>query len=96
MKAKRKYKFEPDYTVPPGITIKEVMQSLDMTQREFATRTGLTVQSLMRIFKGEEPISYKTAESLEMVTGTPARFWNNLEMQYQKQVAKLAEMNMVT
>ena len=91
MKAKRRFEFDPDYAVFPGITVKEVMEYLDMTQKEFATRTGLTVQSLIRIFKGEQPISYETAESLEMVTGTPARFWNNLEMQYQEQRAKLAE-----
>lgn len=91
MKAKRLYSYEPDYAVPPGETLQEVMRSLDMTQKDLAARTELTVQSLIRIFKGEQPISYETANKLELVTNVPARFWNNLESNYREQLAKLAE-----
>lgn len=91
MKANRKYTFQPDYAVPPGDSLREVMESLEMTQRELAVRTGLTVQTLIRIFKGEQPISYESANRLELATGVPARFWNNLEAQYQEQKAKLDE-----
>lgn len=91
MKALKKYKYQPDYAVLPGDTLREVMESLDMTQKELAVRTGLTVQTLIRIFKGEQPISYESANRLELATGVPARFWNNLETQYQEQKAKLDE-----
>lgn len=67
------------------------MLALGMTQRDLADRTGLTVQTLNRIFKGDQPISYDTANKLELVTGTPAAFWNNLEAQYRAQLVKLAE-----
>ena len=89
--AKKRYDFEPDYAVPPGETLKEVMESLDMTQRELAIRTVLTVQSLNRIFKGDQPITYETANKLELATGVPARMWNNLEAQYREQLAKIKE-----
>ncbi len=89
--AKRRYGFEPDYAVPPGETLKEVMESLDMSQKELAIRTGLTVQSLNRIFKGDQPISYETANKLELATNVPARMWNNLEAQYREQLAKIKE-----
>ncbi len=91
MRAKRKYKYQPDYAVLPGDTLREVMESLGMTQKELAIRTGLAVQTLIRIFKGEQPISYESANRLELATGTPARFWNNLELKYQEQKAKLDE-----
>src|SRR5512137_1561706 len=91
MRAKRKYTFQPDYTVLPGDTLRQVMESREMTQKELAVRTGLTVQTLIRIFKGEQPISYESANRLELATGVPARFWNNLEAQYQEQKAKLDE-----
>ena len=65
------------------------MLSLNMTQKEFAQRTGLTVQSLNRIFKGVQPITYETANRLELVTGVPAGFWNNLEANYREQLAKI-------
>jgi len=91
MKALKKHAYAPDYAVPPGETLQEVMESLGMTQRELAMRTGLTVQSLNRIFKGEQPISYDTAARLELVTGTPARFWNNLELNYQERLTAIQE-----
>jgi len=89
--AKKLYGFEPDYAISPGETLKEVMESLNMSQRELAVRTGLTVQSLNRIFKGDQPISYETANKLELSTGVPARMWNNLEAQYREQLAKAKE-----
>ena len=91
MKAKKKYPFEPDFAVPPGESLAEVMASLDMNQKELAKRLELTEQTLIRIFKGEQPISYATANRLELVTGVPARFWNNLEAEYREQLAKLDE-----
>lgn len=91
MKAKKQHMFEPDYAVPPGETLHEVMESLEMTQKELARRLGLTEQTLIRIFKGEQPITYATANRLELVTRIPARFWNNLEAQYQEQLAKIEE-----
>ncbi len=89
--AQKKYEFEPDYVVPPGATLQEIMESFEMTQKELATRTGLTEQSLTRIIKGDQPISYETANRLELVTQVPARLWNNLEAQYREQKAKLEE-----
>jgi HTH-type transcriptional regulator / antitoxin HigA len=91
MKAKKRYSFEPDYAVPPSKTLQETMESLDMGQKELAARTGLTVQSLIRILKAEQPISYETANRLELATGVPASLWNNLEAQYQEQLAKVRE-----
>ena len=52
---------------------------------------ALTVQSLNRIFKGEQPITYESANRLELATGVPARYWNNLEAQYREHLAKVEE-----
>jgi len=91
MKALRKYSYEPDYAVPPGRTLEDTMVVQGMTQRELADRTGLTVQTLNRIFNGKQPITYETANKLELVTGTPASFWINLEGQYRLQLNKVVE-----
>ena len=60
-----------------------------MSQKEFAQRTGLAMQSLNRIFKGVQPITYETANQLELATVVPAGFWNNLEANYREQLAKI-------
>lgn len=91
MKALKKFSYEPDYAIAPGETLKETIESLNMTQKELAIRTGLTEQTIIRIFKGEQPITYETANKLELVTGVPARFWNNLESNYREQLAKIEE-----
>jgi len=92
LESKKGFGFEPDYAIPPGVTLKEVMESLNMTQKELAIRTGVTVQTLNRIFKGEQPISYETSNKLELATSVPSRMWNNLEAQYREQLAKLKEL----
>jgi len=91
MKTLKRFKYEPDYAVAPGETLKETIESLNMTQKELAIRTGLTEQTIIRIFKGEQPITYETANKLELVTGVPSRFWNNLESNYREQLAKIEE-----
>lgn len=90
-KAKKTHTFEPDFAVPPGETLKEVADSLGMSQKELADRTGLTVQTINRILKGDQPITFETANRLELTTGVPARMWNNLESQYREQLAKIAK-----
>lgn len=91
MALNKKYEFVPDYAVPPGRTLQELMVVRGMSQREMAIRSGLTVQTLNRIFKGEQPITYETAGRLELVTGVSTRYWNNLELQYREQLVRMAE-----
>ena len=90
MTARKQHTFTPDYASPPGATLEETMQLLGYTQKEFAVRTGLTVQTLHRIFRGKQPITSETATKLELVTGTPASFWLSLEAQYQAAQEKLS------
>ena len=52
---------------------------------------GWSVQTLNRIFKGDQPITYETANRLEYVTPYPASFWNNLEAQYREKLVKAKE-----
>lgn len=89
VKANRKYGFAPDYAIPPGETLIDLMESMEMTQKELSLRLGITQQSLNRIFKGEQPVSYEIADKLELVTKLPAKMWNNLEASYRKQLAKI-------
>lgn len=89
--AKKLIEFSPDYAVLPGESLKEFIEFSGMSLKEFSVRTGITQQSIIRIIKGHQPITPDTANRLELVTGTPARFWNNLESQYQEQLARLRE-----
>jgi addiction module HigA family antidote len=91
MNARKQHTLNPDDSGPPGATLEGTMQSLGFTQKEFAVRMGLTVQTLHRIFRGNQPITSETATKLELVTGTPASFWLNLEARYQAAQQKLSQ-----
>ena len=74
---------EPDYAVPPGETIRELLDDLGMSQRQLSSRLGLTPKHVNQLIQGLVPLSPDVAARLELVTGMPARLWNRLEADYQ-------------
>lgn len=82
---------EPDYAVSPGDTVAEWLEERRMTQAEFASRINMSEKALSQIITGVAPLSRATAAKLELVTGIPARTWNNLEALYQDDRARLAQ-----
>ncbi len=65
-----------------GASLRDAMEQMSMTPASLAVGLDMTVQSLDRIFNGEEAISPETAARLEMVMDIPARFWNSLQTHY--------------
>jgi HTH-type transcriptional regulator/antitoxin HigA len=67
----------------PGETLRETLESLDMSQSKLASRTGLTLKHINQIIQGNAAISPETSLALERVTGVEADFWNSLESRFQ-------------
>lgn len=86
-----KHKFNPDYAVPPGTTLKEVLDSKGMSQADLCLRTGLAEKTVSQIVNGVAPISFETAEKFELATGVPASFWNAREVAYRQAIAQADE-----
>lgn len=82
--AKASLKFEPDYAVAPGATLKEVLEEKGISQATLAVRTGMTEKNVSQIVNGVAPITYETAEKFEMALGIPANFWNQRELTYRE------------
>jgi HTH-type transcriptional regulator/antitoxin HigA len=74
--------YTPDYAVAPGATLREILESKNMPQAEFAARMEMAEKTVSQIINGTAPITYETACKLELVLGIPARFWNAREAQY--------------
>ncbi len=87
-----KYKFDPDYVVTPGETLKESIDEKGISQAQLAQRAGLTEKTISQIVNGIAPISYDTAGKLELVTGVPAKFWNRREMRYREALSRRKEL----
>lgn len=87
-----KYTFQPDYTVPPGATLKETLDAKGLSQADLSLRTGLSEKTISQIVNGIAPISFDTAEKLELATGIPASFWNRRELSYREALARTEEI----
>lgn len=85
------YRYEPDFVLPPGNTLDEVLDSFGMTQAELAKRTGLSTKHINQIVNGAAPITPETALLLERATGVSARTWSNLEVAYRDFLSRQVE-----
>jgi HTH-type transcriptional regulator/antitoxin HigA len=88
MRALRKYTYDPDYAVAPGNLVQEYVDLWSMTQKDFATRLELSVESLNRILGGTQPVTRRTAEKLELVTRIAADTWMAMEERFQERHQK--------
>jgi addiction module HigA family antidote len=91
MDAKPMTGFRPDYAVPPGETLVEVLEAKGISQSELAERTGRPKKTINEIANGKAAITPETAIQLERVLGVPAVFWNSLEQNYRATLARIAE-----
>ncbi len=74
----------PDVAIPPGEYLSEEIEARNFTQRELAKRMGRPVNAINEIINGKKAITADTALQLEAVMPEiPARFWLNLETDYQ-------------
>ena len=91
MTTKRNNQYIPDTAMHPGVMVEEYLEGLDMSQAEFAIRTGLSPKTINEIIQGKSSITPATALKFEKVLGRPAHFWNNLEINYQEDKAREVE-----
>lgn len=83
----------PDIAIPPGATLREIIENLNMTQKELADRMGRPQKTISEIINGKTALTPETALQLERVVKVPAKFWNRLESNYRADLARLAEAN---
>ncbi len=86
-----KYKYNPDYAVPPGATLQETIEDYSITQTELAKRLGRSGKSINRVINGKEPLTPQLALQLERILSIPASFWNSLEKNYREILHKLED-----
>lgn len=89
-------KYIPTHPVPPGMTLKDSLEELEMTQTHLAKRMGRPIKTINEIIQGKAAITADTALQLERVLGTPSSFWLNLEANYQIAKAKADERKRLT
>jgi HTH-type transcriptional regulator / antitoxin HigA len=80
---------DTDYAVPPGETLRELLEEQGLSQRDLARRVDLSPKHVNKLLQGLVPLSSDVAMRLERVTGTPARIWNRLEADYRSDLERI-------
>ena len=74
----------PDVAIPSGEFLAEEIAARNITQKELARRMGRPANVINEIINGKKSVTAETALQLEQVMPEiPARFWLNLEIDYQ-------------
>lgn len=81
----------PAELISPGETLVEWLDREEMSQVEFARRARLTPKHITQVVKGKVGISPEVALAFERVTSMPARYWTQLDANYQTARQRLNE-----
>ena len=74
----------PDVAIHPGEYLAEEIEARGISQKELARRMRRPLNAINEIINGKKAITAETALQLEEVMPEiPARFWLNLETDYQ-------------
>jgi len=89
--SKKDLKFDPDYAVPPGKILEEMMEAKGININEVTVRCGADYGDIINVMNGD-PIDREMAVRLASVFGTRPSFWENLEKNYRGQLKKIDAM----
>ena len=84
--------YHPERVSPPGDTIRDILDDIDMSQAELARRMGRPPNKINQIIQGKKAITADTALELESVLGLPASFWMNREQNYQLALSQIQQL----
>jgi len=70
----------------PGSYVEDIIDDLNITQKEFARRLGTTEKSLSKLVNGEDNLSKEMAYKLSKLTGISINTWMNLQNEYEKKI----------
>jgi len=84
--------YQPDYAIPPGWILEEMLEAREMSHAEFARRCNRSAKLVSDIIAGKAPIEPETALQFEMVLGMDASVWTNVEAEYKLHRAREEEI----
>ena len=81
--------------IEPGVILKKMLKDSGMTNKELATRTGVTEKHISTILNGERKISPTFARKLGYVF-KDTKFWLNVQAEYDSEQLKIKEENEIS
>lgn len=87
------HQFSPDWVIPPGATIADLLEERNWSQTEFASRIGYTKKHVNLLIQGKVSVTEDAAIKLERVLGSSVSFWMNREALYREALARKEDLN---
>ena len=82
--------YPEDAPLPPGSLLAEEIEARGISQKDLAKRMRRPLNAINEIIRGKKTITAETALQLaDALPGISARFWLNLETEYQLNTAQL-------
>ena len=75
----------------PGVYIKDSLEALNMSNKEFSLRTGISERTLSAVINGNGDITFDIANKLSEFFGNSINFWTNLQNAYDSYVLQEEE-----
>lgn len=76
--------FKPNWTMPPGQTLRLELIEREETAQAFAKRSGLEPDWLALFFRGQTELTQAHAKTLANVMGISEELWLNMERDYRE------------
>ena len=73
----------------PGYYIADIIEDMEISKAEFATRMGITVKTLSKLINGQINISNDLAKKLSVMMGTSPEIWLNLQNAYDQKLIEI-------
>jgi HTH-type transcriptional regulator/antitoxin HigA len=83
------YRGKSDYAVPPGETIKELLEYNGMTKEKLSVSLQVPVAIVDGLISGKAPITAIIAQRLEAEFGVSSQFWLSVETDYRADLLRL-------
>ncbi len=80
--------FNPNYSIHPGVFLREEMEALRTSQKALAEKIGVSKTIINEILHGKRKINGELAVKLEQVLYSPASYWLNLQALYDEAEAR--------
>ena len=81
-------KFNPNYAIHVGQFLKNALEACDLKQADLAQQIDVPKSVINEIIKGKRNMNATLAVKLEPIFGMPAKYWMDLQSQFDIAVAK--------
>ena len=80
--------YRPVKAFHPGGTLREKLEEMEMSVKEFALRTSKPEKTIKAVLNGVSSLTPDMSIAFEQVTGIPARMWLNLQRNFDEYNAR--------